>query len=69
MQLQIEHISTLLTQQTCLTCCKIFEPSLARVIICSENGDPYGDICPTCLAKGSSFIRTRVRQQLLQRCV
>lgn len=66
MQLQIEHTCSLMTQQHCLTCQQAFIPSLARVIVCNESGDAYGDLCAACFTQGSSFIRSRIHQRLEQ---
>ncbi len=64
MQLQIEHTSSLPTQQTCVLCDQFFKPNLARVIVCSRDGEAYGDLCSDCLAQGSGFIRTQLQRVL-----
>jgi hypothetical protein len=64
MQLQIEHTSSLPTQQSCVLCDQFFRPNLARVIVCGQDGEAYGDLCTDCLAQGSGFIRTQLQRFL-----
>jgi uncharacterized protein CbrC (UPF0167 family) len=63
MQLQIEHVCSLPTRQTCMICSHLFQPSLARVVVYTED-EAHGDLCPTCLAQGSTFVRTHLEQTL-----
>jgi hypothetical protein len=65
MQLQIERTSSLPTQQSCVLCDQFFKPNLARVIVCSRDGEAYGDLCTDCLAQGSGYIRTQLQQILV----
>ncbi|ARV59561.1 hypothetical protein BZZ01_13800 [Nostocales cyanobacterium HT-58-2] len=61
MQFQIE-CNTLKNNQMCLICNKPFETREARLIICSDQGDGFGDICPECIAKGASWIKSHLQQ-------
>jgi len=36
--------------------------SEARVIVCNEQGDSYGDICPECIAMGFDWIGNQLQQ-------
>lgn len=62
MQFQIECNSFLKNNQTCLTCKELFEMREARVIVCNERGDSYGDICPQCMALGFDWIGSQLEQ-------
>lgn len=62
MQFQIECNSFFKTHQTCLTCDEQFELKEARLIVCNEQGDSYGDICPQCIAMGSNWIGRQLQQ-------
>lgn len=61
MQFQIECNSFLKNSQTCLTCNELFEMREARVIVCNERGDRYGDICPQCIGMGFNWIETQLQ--------
>ncbi|HAG84699.1 MAG TPA: hypothetical protein DCL61_26995 [Cyanobacteria bacterium UBA12227] len=61
MQFQIECNSLLKNYQTCLTCREPFEMREARVIVCNERGDSYGDICPQCIAMGFNWIGNQLQ--------
>lgn len=63
MQLQIEHVCSRPTRQTCVICSNLFQPILARVVVYTED-EAHGDLCPTCLSQGSSFVRTRLNLAL-----
>ena len=56
MQFQIECNSFLKKSQTGLTCNERFEMKEARVIVCNQRGDSYGDICPQCITMGFGWI-------------
>ena len=34
----------------------------ARVILCNEQGDSYGDICPQCIAMGFNWIGNQLQR-------
>jgi predicted amidophosphoribosyltransferase len=61
MQFQIECNRLLKNYQTCLTCQEPFEMREARVIVCNEQGDSYGDICPHCIAMGFNWIGNQLQ--------
>jgi uncharacterized protein CbrC (UPF0167 family) len=66
MQFQIECNSFLKNHQTCLTCNQQFEMMEARVIVCNEQGDSYGDICPSCIERGSNWVGAQLQQRTPQ---
>jgi uncharacterized protein CbrC (UPF0167 family) len=63
MQLQIEHVCSLPSRQTCVICSHLFQPNLARVVVYTED-EEHGDLCPTCLSQGASFVRTQLERTL-----
>jgi hypothetical protein len=65
MQFQIE-CNSLKKKQICLTCHEQFEMREARVIVCSEQGDSYGDICPQCVAMGFNWVGRQLKQLTAQ---
>ncbi|WP_281172805.1 hypothetical protein [Cylindrospermum stagnale] len=34
----------------------------ARLIICDDQGEIYGDVCPECIARGATWIGNRLQQ-------
>ena len=62
MQFQIECNRIFKKHQMCLTCHEQFEMREARVIVCNEQGDSYGDICPQCVAMGFKWIGSKLQQ-------
>lgn len=60
MQFQIE-CNTLRHSQMCLLCIKEFQMQEARLIICNDQGDSYGEICPQCAAMGAYWIGTQLK--------
>jgi hypothetical protein len=61
MQFAIE-CNTLKKQQMCLICHHLFQMGAARLVVCSNQGDSYGDICPECIRRGGSWIGNQLRQ-------
>ncbi len=61
MQFQIECNSFSKNDQACLICNEGFEMKEARVIVCNEQGDSYGDICPECIAMGINWIGSQLQ--------
>lgn len=55
MKLQIE-CNRSKNNQICLICHKPFQMSEARLIVCNDRGDRYGDVCPECIAKGGNWV-------------
>ncbi|MBD2459557.1 hypothetical protein H6G89_00745 [Oscillatoria sp. FACHB-1407] len=64
MQLQIECNRALSQKQFCLICNHFFEPTEAKVIICNDQGDAFGEACPQCLGKGFNWLSGRFEQLL-----
>lgn len=62
-QWQIE-CNSLKTSQTCLICKSRFQMSEARLIVCNDRGDSYGDVCPGCMTKGGNWINTQLQLSL-----
>ncbi|MBE9011556.1 hypothetical protein IQ250_15205 [Pseudanabaenaceae cyanobacterium LEGE 13415] len=60
MQLQIESVCSHAALESCVICSHPFQPSLARVVL-YINEQAQGDLCPTCLAQGASYLRTQVQ--------
>ena len=60
MQFQIE-CNTLKNSEICLICTKQFQMQKARLIICNDQGDSYGDICPQCAAMGAYWIGQQLK--------
>jgi hypothetical protein len=64
MKFQIE-CNSLKKKQTCLVCKNPFEMKDARLILCSDAGDRYGDVCPDCMAKGADWIGSQYQERKL----
>jgi hypothetical protein len=62
-QLQIE-CNSLKNSQTCLICKNQFEMNEARLIVCNDRGDRYGDICPNCITRGGKWIGSQLELTL-----
>jgi hypothetical protein len=62
MQLQIECNGIPLQKQSCLICNHLFETTKARIIICNDQGNSYGEACPKCLKKGFYWLSDRFEQ-------
>ncbi|MGG6265640.1 hypothetical protein ACQ4M3_37710 [Leptolyngbya sp. AN03gr2] len=60
MQLQIEHVCSQSVAQSCVICSQLFQPNLARVVLYIDD-EAQGDLCPTCLTQGASYIRTQIQ--------
>lgn len=61
MQLQIEcNSSSSKSQHSCVLCSQVFQSTEARVIVCNDRGNRYGDICADCLKRGSDWIWHRL---------
>jgi hypothetical protein len=61
MKFQIE-CNSLKNNQICLTCNEQFQMREARVIVCNDRGDSYGDVCPECIAMGYNWIGSKLQQ-------
>lgn len=64
MQFQIECGPVLAKSEPCLLCKNSLPSGEARLIVCGDRGNSYGDICPHCIKKGSNWIRTQVQNFL-----
>jgi hypothetical protein len=61
MQFQIE-CNTEKHSQVCLVCRQTFQMHEARLIVCNDQGDGYGDICPQCAAKGGNWVQVKLQE-------
>lgn len=61
MRFQIE-CNKMPISQNCLICRQQFRMKEARLIICNDEGDSYGDVCPECMARGANWINSRLQQ-------
>lgn len=61
MKFQIE-CNRLPNAQSCLICHQQFQMREARLIICNDQGDSYGDACPDCIARGATWIGSHLQQ-------
>lgn len=59
MQLQIECNETLHQQKFCWMCDQLFETKEAKIIVCNDQGNRYGEVCPECLGKGFNWLNRR----------
>jgi predicted amidophosphoribosyltransferase len=62
MQLQIECNRSLRKQKLCLICSQSFEMTEAKIIVCNDQGNNYGEVCPECLKKGFVWLSDRFEQ-------
>ncbi len=62
MQLQIECNQTPCKQQPCLICNQLFELTEAKIIVCNDQGQSYGEVCSECLEKGFYWLNDRFKQ-------
>jgi len=56
MQLQVECSKAIGKQQICQMCDRPFEMQAAQVIVCDDQGDRYGSVCPECISKGFDWL-------------
>jgi predicted amidophosphoribosyltransferase len=61
MQFQIE-CKNLTNSQFCVVCNQQFQTKDARLIVCSSQGDSYGDVCPECVSRGANWIKSQLHQ-------
>jgi hypothetical protein len=62
MQLQIECNSIPFQQEFCFTCDQLFEITEAEIIVCNDQGEERGKVCPKCLKKGFLWLSDRFDQ-------
>mgnify|MGYP003476655484 CR=1 len=60
-KLQIE-CNSLKNDQACLICSEHLQMNEARLLVCNDRGDSYGDICPNCIIKGKTWIDSQLYQ-------
>lgn len=68
MKFQIE-CNTLQSDQICLVCNQQLQMGEARLIVCNDYGDSFGDICPHCIAMGSDWISSQLQQISYKPCL
>ncbi|MBD2195830.1 MULTISPECIES: hypothetical protein [Calothrix] len=61
MQFQIECNSEK-SSQVCLICRQTFQMLAARLIVCNDDGDGYGEICHQCTAKGGNWVQGQLQE-------
>jgi hypothetical protein len=62
MQLQIECNNIPFQQKSCWICNQPFETREAKVVICNDQGNDYGEVCPECLEMGFYWLSNRFEQ-------
>ena len=62
MQLQIEYNRCSQLDSCCYLCKQQFEMKEARVIVCDDRAEGYGEVCPDCIAKGFTWMENRFQQ-------
>jgi hypothetical protein len=50
------------SNQRCLICQQKFQTHKARLIICNDQGEGYGDICHQCISKGGNWIQFQLQE-------
>ncbi|KAF3886525.1 MULTISPECIES: hypothetical protein [Nostocales] len=60
MKFQIE-CSSLIKHEFCLICDRPIQRTEARLIVCSDQGDGFGDICPKCIGMGAYWIKNQLQ--------
>ncbi|MBC1223022.1 hypothetical protein GNF10_12050 [Nostoc sp. UCD121] len=61
MKFQIE-CNTDKINKICLICQQNFQTHEARLIVCNDQGEGYGDICYECIANGGSWVQSQLQQ-------
>ncbi|OUL36349.1 hypothetical protein BV372_07990 [Nostoc sp. T09] len=61
MQFQIE-CNSLDLNQICLICKQQLRMRDARLIISSDRGDSYGDVCYNCIVRGSTWLNSQLQK-------
>lgn len=65
MQLQVECGLPGLAQP-CTLCEQSFEMKEGRVILCSDQGDKYGEVCPQCISQGIHWLNHQFERLMQQ---
>ncbi|MDZ8079042.1 MAG: hypothetical protein RMX35_08065 [Nostoc sp. DcaGUA01] len=61
MKYQIE-CNTGKINQICLICQQSFQTNEARLIICNDQGESYGDLCYQCIANGGDWVQFQLQK-------
>ncbi|MGL5804380.1 MAG: hypothetical protein ACRC2R_23700 [Xenococcaceae cyanobacterium] len=61
---QIE-CNNLKNNQTCLACDRQFQLSDARLIVCNDTGEFFGDVCPECTTRGGNWINSQLNRSTI----
>lgn len=61
MKFQIE-CNLLQISKICLICQEYFQTHEARLIVCNDQGEGYGDLCYQCIAKGGNWVQYQLEQ-------
>ncbi|RCJ15920.1 hypothetical protein A6S26_06390 [Nostoc sp. ATCC 43529] len=61
MKFQIE-CNTAKNSQICLICQQKFMAKEARLIICNDQGEGYGDLCYQCIGKGGNWVQLQLQK-------
>ncbi|MBW4619883.1 MAG: hypothetical protein KME17_11080 [Cyanosarcina radialis HA8281-LM2] len=62
MQLQIECNYVPFQKQICSLCDEQFEMTEAKILVCNDRGQYYGEVCPQCLEKGFDWLSDRFQK-------
>lgn len=62
MQLQVECNDRVGKHQVCWTCDRVFKMQAAKVILCDDQGENCGDVCPTCISRGYGWLSSQFEQ-------
>ncbi|MDZ8065952.1 MAG: hypothetical protein RMY64_09960 [Nostoc sp. DedQUE08] len=61
MKFQIE-CNTGKTSKICLICQQSSQTDRARLIVCNDQGEGYGDICHQCISKGGDWVQLQLQK-------
>ncbi|MEH2213194.1 hypothetical protein [Nostoc sp.] len=61
MKFQIE-CNTGKISKICLICQQNSQTGRARLIVCNDQGEGYGDICHQCIAKGGNWVQLQLQK-------
>ncbi|MFN6561271.1 MAG: hypothetical protein RMY28_015965 [Nostoc sp. ChiSLP01] len=61
MKFQIECNADTISQ-ICLICQQNFQTNAARLIVCNDQGEGYGDLCSQCIAQGGNWIQYQLQK-------
>ncbi|MGV0105280.1 hypothetical protein [Nostoc sp. DSM 114167] len=61
MKFQIE-CNTGKISKRCLICQQTSQADEARLIVCNDQGESYGDICHQCIAQGGNWVKCQLQK-------